>query len=227
MEEIVDFDTTELDGLAVCQMLEMGYFEDVGEDLVFEGNSYRAKEYVENQFKKHNLGHIEHEMSSHVSCFTEDEIHTSSYSIIPNEIATAHSAIISPYLSLLSETRLEYLMRVPSLLQCAINSCDLINLRSLIDEAYIENCVFKCEPLSIVMRGRRMLYEKYATEMNAVPDFFVIYSKPTIEGRYICTKSYAYGTSGNQTGLASAQKAHLWNPFADKHIKMDEKMLKM
>ena len=132
MEEIVDFDATELDGLAVCQIFTDGYFEEVGEDLTFEGNSNRAKEYVENESRRQKLRDTQHEMSSHVSCFTENENHTSSHSNIQAELCISDSAIISPYLSLLSETRLEYLMRVPSLLQCAINSCDLINLRSLI-----------------------------------------------------------------------------------------------
>ena len=122
MEKVVEFDTTELDGLAMCQMFTKGYFEgEVDEELTFEGDVNRAKEYVENQLKKQKLTHIEYEMSSHVSCCTEDQNHAS-HSNTEDERGKFKSAIISPYSpysSLHSETRLEYLMRVPSLLQSA------------------------------------------------------------------------------------------------------------
>ena len=230
MAEINEFDNTELDAMTVCQMFTQSHFEeeDTDEDLTFGGDLNRAKEYAENLFKKQELSIMDYEMSSSVSCLTQDthqstEVESMTSPTSEAERNNINSAITPRYMQLLFETRVEYLMRVPYLIQCAINSFDLKKLKRLIDATFTENMAFKTNPVGI-MKGRQLFYEHYVAILDIVPDFYLLNSKPKIEGRFIYCNHYSYGTSGNQTGLSIDKKSHLWNPFANKSIEdMDEK----
>ena len=127
-----------------------------------------------------------------------------------------------------NETRLDYLCRVSTLFQSAINSYNLEKLKYVIYETFAKNCINK-PPYLDEFQGRGKIYAAISAVLNCVPDFFIANTKPMYFGRCIVMKQYAYGTTGVLTGLNnSASTDYLWNPFkALPTEKMDEKMKAM
>ena len=124
-----------------------------------------------------------------------------------------------------NESRLDYLCRVPSLLQAAINSYNLEKVKYVINDAVSEDCILKSASLN-AYSGRNKWYDQLETVLNCVPDFYVANTQPMLFRRCIVFKQYSYGTTGVLTGINNnPKKDFLWNIFKATPIeKMDDKM---
>ena len=134
-------------GLTVDEIQMMMEYLDEQEDLTFDGDINQAKIYVENSQTESNKKR---------KAETDDNISTTSSSaqiqVVEERSENKFNEIIpiitySPrypeYRPLRKENRLNYLCRVPSLLQAAINSSNLEMIKLIIDEAFTENCLCK------------------------------------------------------------------------------------
>ena len=169
------------------------------------------------------------------SNFHENKVTSSNESIteistVANEVM--HVITFSPknpyYTQMMNESRLDYLIRVPILLQAAINSYNLEKLKFLINEVATEDCLLKVSYLE-VYHGRDKWYDQLVTILNTVPDLYVANTPPMLYHRSIVMKQYRYGTMGALTGINNnAKKDYLWNPFKTLPVeKMDAKMKSM
>jgi hypothetical protein len=129
------------------------------------------------------------------------------------------------YQAMTTESRLEYLCRVPSLIQVATNSSNLEMLQYILDETVTEDCLHKFTFMD-PCRGRDKWYLQIAAVLNSVPDYYIANTSPMLFRRCICMKQYNYGTMGVLTGINNSPTTdYLWNPFkAVPFEKMDERM---
>ena len=127
--------------------------------------------------------------------------------------------------SSVEETRLQYLLRVPSLMQNATNASDYDKLKLVIDDAFTENCYVKTAYVDLCHGRDNLLQVIMTTKMN-IPDYYLLYSEPKFYKHCISLKQFSFG-SGIKNKLDG--NTQLWNPFENKTMieKMNEDMLKL
>ena len=112
-----------------------------------------------------------------------------------------------------NESRLEYLFRIPFLVQLATNTCNLEMLKYIVDEAVTEDCIIKTAYLDVV-QGRSKWYDQVVNILNTTPDYYIANTSPMFFGRCIVVNQFSYGTFGILTGINNNPETHyLFNPF--------------
>lgn len=223
---MAELNNSNLDALAMCQMFADEHF-DIDE---------KYKDTVSREHKKQKLTNEYACSSSYISCITDnDDIGDDESLTIFTSLETISNKI-NPTIGLLyahidSETRSEYLLRVPFIMNSSINSYNLKKLKSVMDDAFVDDCVTTLGNLTLdrnilTLNGRQSLYDHFVAVLNNAPDFhYVMHSKPKYYGRCITFINISYATIGNQTGLSTDKTSHLWNPFAAIPVeKMDDQM---
>ena len=146
--------------------------------------------------------------------------------ISKTKIQTAPKQIYS-HLPLPNESRMKYLLRVPSIMQAAINSSNFVLLKNLLDFAFTENCLYKTPYLEPIY-GRDLILKTFKTVVNVFPDWFILFSKPQAYHRCITVAMHLTGTGGRRTGieLQPNESDYLYNFLkCIPEENMDEKML--
>ena len=132
------------------------------------------------------------------------------------------------YLPFPNESRMEYLLRVPSILQIASNSSNFVLLKNVIDFAFTEDCLIKT-PYLKPFYGRDLYLQQFKAMLSVMPDWFLLFSKPQVYHRCITVAFYSTGTGGRRTGLESGNPKdsdYLYNFLkCIPEENMDEKMI--
>ena len=210
----------------ICQFFKQTNTDESDQGFTFKSED--KKDVEENnklQKKKHKKD--DDDTTASMSVITErDDLRLSTLIINPpqNVICSIKNPV---YLPMPNENRLDYLFRIPSLLQNAKNSSSFEMMKHLIDETFTENCFIKLGYMDF-FRGRESFYQHCVATRTKFPDLRSIDSEPKMCDRCIAFKVHTYGSGGKQTGLASDKQSHLFNPFEAVPIdKMDESMLAM
>lgn len=104
------------------------------------------------------------------------------------------------------DIRLDEMLLVPYLFQCAVNSGDFEHLTHILTKSFDENCESNSLTMNPAIRGRAAIYEYQAILFKIVPDFILnLDNKIFHEGIISCY----YSTKG--TGLTIHKPDLLWH----------------
>lgn len=121
-----------------------------------------------------------------------------------------------------NESRLEYLLRFPYLLQEAMNTGNLRMLKHLFAEALTEDCVLENGESMAPIEGRDKLYGFHTLILNSFPDYFsVVHSIKKISSCVYRFKRNSFFTYVSNMGTQAFDK---WLEKAQLVDKMDQNM---